>query len=353
MKTVTVHASSSYQILIGKGLLSETGSRFRSLLPSARAAVITDSNVAPLYLAQIQNSLEAAGIRQIPPFIFSAGEQQKNASTYLGILGHLARHHMTRSDAVIALGGGVTGDLAGFAAATYLRGIPYIQIPTTLLAAVDSSVGGKTAIDLPEGKNLAGAFYQPRLVLCDPDTLFTLPEHFFRDGCAEVIKYAVLYDPELFALLEKDGLSFDRETVIQKCVEWKALAVRKDEFDRGEREKLNLGHTIGHAAEKVSGFTLSHGYAVAAGLAAMVRTAARYGYCSQGSARRILGLLESFGFPTVLPYDADTLYQAALSDKKLRGSRIDLIVPKKIGDCAVLPIPAEQLLSVIQTGLIP
>ena len=191
------------------------------------------------------------------------------------LLNFLAENKLTRSDALIALGGGVVGDLTGFAAATYLRGIDYIQIPTTLLAAVDSSVGGKTAIDLPSGKNLVGAFYQPKLVLCDTDTLNTLPEDIFRDGCAEVIKYGVLYDAELFAHLDESGLSFDREAVIARCVELKRDVVAEDEFDRGKRQKLNLGHTIGHGIEACSGYGISHGKAVAMGMTIITKTPAK------------------------------------------------------------------------------
>ena len=246
---------------------------------------------------------------------------------------------------IVALGGGVVGDLAGFAAASYLRGIRFIQVPTTLLAAVDSSVGGKTAIDLPAGKNLAGAFCQPSLVLCDTDTLNSLPLDIFRDGCAEVIKYGVLYDPKLFAHLEEKGLSFDREAVITRCVELKRDVVMEDEFDTGARMKLNLGHTVGHGVEAKSHFAISHGKAVAIGMAIVSRASA----CADTP--RIVALLEQFGLPTRTDYSADDLFSYTLSDKKRSGGTVNLIIPRAIGDCAIVPTKVESLKSFIQAGL--
>ena len=219
---------------------------------------------------------------------------------------------MTRSDLIVALGGGVTGDLAGFAAATYLRGIRFIQIPTTLLAAVDSSVGGKTAIDLPAGKNLAGAFYQPDLVLRDTDTPATLPEDIFRDGCAEVIKYGVLYDPELFVLLEKEGPAFDRETVISRCIQHKRDVVQLDERDTGLRMKL--GHTIGHGIEKCSNYTISHGKAVAAGMAIVSRSASALGHCCGETCKRIEKVLEEFSLPITTCFSAEELFRSPCAE---------------------------------------
>ena len=261
MRSIHVTASKEYDVKIGASLLHTIGEEVAKVCKVGSAAIISDSNVWPLYGETAANSLRNAGFRVVY-FVFPAGESSKNGSTYLSILNFLAENQITRSDCVIALGGGVVGDITGFAAATFLRGISYIQIPTTLLAAVDSSLGGKTAIDLESGKNLAGAFCQPKLVLCDVNTLNTLPEEIFRDGCAEVIKYGILYDPQLFAKLQKEGLDFDRESVIARCVELKRDVVMRDEFDTGERQKLNLGHTIGHGIEAHSNFTISHGKAV-------------------------------------------------------------------------------------------
>ena len=227
----------------------------------------------------------------------------------------------------------------------YLRGIDFIQVPTTLLAAVDSSVGGKTAIDLPSGKNLAGAFYQPVAVFCDTDTLSTLPEGVFRDGCAEVIKYGVLFDPDLFDTLLTDGAAFPRETVIARCVELKRDVVALDEFDRGERMKLNLGHTIGHSVERCSNYQISHGTAVAIGMAIVARASR----CKDTD--RILRCLEHFGLPTHTKFTAEALEIAALSDKKRSGGTISLIIPRSIGCCDICPTSVEELKSFIQAGL--
>jgi 3-dehydroquinate synthase len=350
MKTITVKASTEYDVLIGSGLLSQLGQYIQSVCKSSRACIVSDSNVFPIYGRTAADSLTAAGIETVE-FVFPAGEESKNAAIYLELVNFLAENRLTRSDCLIALGGGVVGDLTGFAAATYLRGISYIQVPTTLLAAVDSSVGGKTAIDLPAGKNLCGAFYQPRLVLCDTDTLNTLPQDIFRDGCAEVIKYGVLYDAELFTTLEKNGLDFDRDTVIARCVELKRNVVMADEFDTGARMKLNLGHTIGHAIESASQLTVSHGRAVAIGMSIISRAAANNNTCSAHTAQQITNLLHKFDLPTHTEYRADQLYAITLSDKKRSADTIDLIIPAYIGDCRIVPTPTNEIKSLIEAGL--
>ena len=344
MNTVTVNASTTYEVKISSGLLPKLGAEVSALGKAGKVCIVSDSNVWPLYGNAAKNSLENAGLEVIH-FLFPAGESSKNGSTYLQLLNFLAENSMTRSDHLVALGGGVVGDLTGFAAATYLRGIAYIQVPTTLLAMVDSSVGGKTAIDLPSGKNLAGAFCQPKLVLCDTDTLATLPEDIFRDGCAEVIKYGILYDPDLFAHLTEKGLAFDRKAVITRCVELKRDVVTQDEFDTGLRMKLNLGHTVGHGIEAISNFSLSHGKAVAIGMA-IVSRASR---CPDG--QKILACLERFGLPTTTDYAPEEIYRCALSDKKRSGGTVNLIIPKAIGSCAIVPTPIADLKSFIEAGL--
>ena len=344
MKIVTVNASTKYEVKIGSGLLPTLGAEVAAVVRGRTAVIVSDSNVWPLYGNIVQNSLEITGF-SVLSYVFPAGESSKNGNTYLSLMNFLAENRITRGDCLIALGGGVVGDLTGFAAATYLRGIAYIQVPTTLLAAVDSSVGGKTAIDLERGKNLAGAFYQPKLVLCDIDTLNTLADDIFRDGCAEVIKYAVLYDTKLFAHLQDKGLSFDREAVITRCVELKRDVVAEDEFDTGARMKLNLGHTIGHGIEKASNYEISHGKAVAIGMAIV---------CKAGNAgvyAKIKDILVQFGLPTVTNFDCNTLFEAALSDKKRSGDTVNLIVPKGIGNCVIQPTSIENLKTFIQEGL--
>ena len=344
MKTVTVKASREYEIRIGSGLLATLGEAAKQLGKAEKVCIVSDSTVWNLYGEAVQKNLETFDFL-VSSYVFPAGEAQKNGSTLLKLLSCLASHQLTRSDLIVALGGGVVGDLAGFAAATYLRGIRFIQVPTTLLAAVDSSVGGKTAIDLPEGKNLVGAFWQPSLVICDTDTLNTLPEDTFRDGCAEVIKYGILYDPDLFAELEHSGMRFDRESIIARCVELKRNVVMEDEFDTGARMKLNLGHTIGHGVEAKSQFTISHGKAVAIGIAIVSRAA----LCQD--CQRILALLRQFSLPIYTDYTAEDLYIHALSDKKRSGSTVNLIIPHGIGNCAITPMNVDQIKSFIEAGL--
>ena len=336
MNAVTVRASRQYDILIGQGLLPTLGAEAKKLGKAQKICVVSESSVYPLYGAAAEESLKSAGF-SVVSYVFPAGEESKNGQVFLDLLNFLAENRLTRSDLIVALGGGVVGDLAGFAAASYLRGIRFIQVPTTLLAAVDSSVGGKTAIDLPAGKNLAGAFCQPSLVLC--------PLDIFRDGCAEVIKYGVLYDPKLFAHLEEKGLSFDREAVITRCVELKRDVVMEDEFDTGARMKLNLGHTVGHGVEAKSHFAISHGKAVAIGMAIVSRASA----CADTP--RIVALLEQFGLPTRTDYSADDLFSYTLSDKKRSGGTVNLIIPRAIGDCVIVPTKVESLKSFIQAGL--
>ena len=350
MKTITVSASRTYDIRIGHGLLAALGEAVRGLGKVEKVFLVSDTQVYPVYGGAAEASLKAAGY-SVSSFVFPAGEESKNGETFLKLLNALAQAGLSRSDLLIALGGGVVGDLAGFAAACYLRGIRFIQIPTTLLAAVDSSVGGKTAIDLSAGKNLAGAFYQPSLVLCDLDALDTLPEDIFRDGCAEVIKYGVLYDPELFSQLEISGLNFDREAVIARCVALKRDVVMEDEKDTGSRMKLNLGHTFGHAVEAHSRFTLSHGKSVAIGLAIIARASASMGICSEADAARIVSVLKAFGLPVQTQYTAEALLPYLLSDKKRSGGTVNLILPEAIGRCVVSPTPVSQLQSILQAGL--
>ena len=350
MITVEVNASKSYQVIIGSGLLPQLGQRTAALCKPKKAAIVSDSNVFPLYGSTVKQSLFDAGIETVE-FVFPAGEESKNGNVYLNLVNFLAQNHLTRTDCLIALGGGVVGDMTGFAAATYLRGIRYIQVPTTLLAAVDSSVGGKTAIDLPAGKNLCGAFCQPELVLCDIDSLNTLPEEIFRDGCAEVIKYGILYDEGLFSRLSREGLDFHRSEVIARCVELKRNVVMEDEFDTGARMKLNLGHTVGHGVEAASNYQTSHGKAVAIGTAIISRAAEAQGYCSKATTEAVIAILTQFGLPTACDYAAETLMDSVLSDKKRAGDTVKLIVPRTIGQCHICPVPVDKLLPFIKAGL--
>jgi len=342
MTSIRISASKPYDVQIGGGLLPTLGEKAAALCKGRTACIVSDDTVAALYEKTARTSLEKAGFT-VHIYVFPHGEESKCGENFLKLLGFLARCHLTRADLLIALGGGVTGDLTGFAAACYLRGVKYIQVPTTLLAMVDSSVGGKTAIDLPEGKNLCGAFYQPVLVLCDTDTLQTLPDDIFRDGCAEVIKYGVLGDRELFDKLKVTHAKNQLDYVVSTCVDMKRAIVEDDEFDTGRRQLLNLGHTLGHAIEKNSEFTLSHGQCVAIGMAVMARSAARLGFCAEATKNEIVNLLQYYGLPTDTEQEPMSIYLSALGDKKRQGSSLTLIVPREIGRCDLHPIPVEEL----------
>lgn len=350
LQTIPVRTTPPYEVLIGSGLLGRCGTLLRPVLSVCRMAVITDSTVAPLYLDTVTDSLRAAGYG-VCSYVFPAGEANKNFETLSGILEFLAEQHLTRADCVVALGGGVVGDMAGFAAGIYLRGIRCVQMPTTLLSAVDSSVGGKTAIDLRAGKNLAGVFLQPAAVLCDTDCLASLPVDILADGAAEAIKTGVLCDESLFALFEGSALSAAPSEIIARCVAYKAGVVERDEKEQNERRLLNLGHTIGHAIEKCSSYTIPHGHAVAAGLAMMARGAEALGWTDIPVAERISACLAQNGLPTSSIYTAEALAESALADKKRAGNDITIVIPKAIGFCELRKIPVTELLPIIRAGL--
>jgi len=350
MKRITVSASKKYDVLIGSGLLDELGRRAAELLKGRRCVVVSDSNVAPLFMERAKKSLTDAGFAVLE-FVFAAGEASKNAQTYLQLINHCAENRLTRADALVALGGGVVGDLAGFAAATYLRGIHLIQIPTTLLACVDSSVGGKTAVDLPAGKNLLGAFHQPDLVLCDPALLDNLPAEIFADGMAEVIKYGMIGDGVLLDQLEQNHARDQMEYVLHTCVDMKRRVVEDDEFDTGGRQILNLGHTFAHSIEKLSDYAMPHGRAVAIGLVIITRAAVRKGVCPAEALERLLRLLKRYELPVATEYAAAELAEVALSDKKRAAEYITLALPCGVGESRLEKLPVTELLHWAQAGV--
>ncbi len=347
---VPAGSSRGYPVTIGRGLTGNCAELLAPVFSGKKIAVITDSNVAPLYMERVRASLERAGFIVIE-YVFPAGEGSKNLSTLSDILEFLADNRLSRSDALVALGGGVVGDIAGFAAGCYMRGIKYSQIPTTLLACVDSSVGGKTAADLRAGKNLAGLFYPPQAVIIDPDCLSTLPDEVLSDGVAEVIKTGILDGEDLFSLAERGNIRENADEIIKKCVMYKAKIVAADEFERGERKLLNLGHTVGHAVETLSGYKVSHGHAVAIGTAIITRAAVKLGRCSDEVCARILAALRACGLPTATDFSADALADAAISDKKRSGDSITLVLPRGIGDCKLFETPVEELRGIIKPGL--
>lgn len=325
-------------IYIGAGIFSQTAKRIAEKFKPNRIHVITDSNVAPLYLQELCAEFPL----NITTTIIPAGEEHKNLDTVAGIYADLSEAELTRSDLVIALGGGVVGDITGFAAATYLRGVHVCQIPTTLLSQVDSSVGGKTGVDLPQGKNLVGAFYQPELVLIDTDILSTLPEHIFNDGMAEVIKYGCISNPEILDLISAPDFKNNMERIVYECVQIKRDVVQQDEHDIGLRMILNFGHTIGHAAEKVGNFTaLSHGQAVAIGMVQAAKLGAAIGKADL--TEQIAALCQAHGLPTELPYSTEEIFTALLHDKKRTADAINFILVHPLGKANIHKMPLEQL----------
>ncbi len=346
---IRVDAGHPYDVTIGSGIMPMASDMFCGS-GAERIAIVTDDTVDAMYSSALEASLAESGVR-IYKFVFPHGEASKNITTYTAILEFLAASELTRTDAVAALGGGVVGDIAGFAAATYLRGIKYIQIPTTLLAAVDSSVGGKCAVDLPLGKNLVGAFHQPSAVLCDTDTLQTLPDEIFADGCGEVLKYGVLASPTIFSEITEQGVGFDRARVISECVRIKAEIVSEDEFDHGRRALLNLGHTAAHAIERLSDFTVHHGAAVATGCAIAARASAAWGLCSEETAEAVCRAVVSLGHTARTDYTAEELCRVMLNDKKRHGELIDYVVIEKIGKCGILTLNERELFRFVSGGI--
>lgn len=344
----------SYPIIIRSGVLADIGSDLRQRKIGTKYGIIADDTVAKLYGKQCMQSLEAAGI-QSELIIFSHGEANKTMATVASLASELAQQGFDRSDALIALGGGVTGDITGFLAAIYMRGIPFVQVPTTLLAQVDSSVGGKTGVDLPEGKNLVGVFYQPKIVYIDTDVLHTLPLDELRGGLAEVIKYGVIHDADFFSFLAQEreavfALQQDTLTrLIARCCEIKAWVVEQDEREGGLRRILNFGHTIGHAVEAASDFQLIHGKAVAIGMCAVADLAVQTGYLQEGDAQAIKKLIEQYELPTTIPTDLDrkVIKKYLLNDKKTVAGRVFYVLPQGIGKVMITDQVSEDAVDAV------
>ena len=354
MKEMTLHvdAGGGYDILISPGLLDEAGKRIRAALPMAkRLFVVTDSNVSPLYGARLVASLEIESF-EVHTHVLPAGETSKSAENLMALWEWMTAHGVTRTDAVAALGGGVVGDLAGFAASTVLRGVGLVQIPTTLLSQVDSSVGGKTAIDLPAGKNLAGSFYQPNLVLMDPDTLATLPLPVFMAGMAEVVKYGCIRDADFFDFLaarpSREALMADIGRILYTCCDIKRQVVNADERDTGLRMILNFGHTLGHAYELAGNYVeWSHGQAVAAGMVTAARLGVELGVTAPGVPEKIQSVLASLGLPTRIDCGFSYIEKALGLDKKGAGDKVTLILLEKLGVVRPLKLPRAEVLDVL------
>ncbi len=357
-------ASRAYEVVCGRALLDELGTMVRPLVKGDSLLIVTDSHVWPLYGQRVADSLRASGF-SINVFVFEAGEAQKNLQTYATCLEVMAQSGLTRDDAVVALGGGVVGDLGGFAAATYMRGITVVQVPTSLLAMVDSSVGGKTAVDLQGGKNLAGAFLQPALVLEDVEALATLSPALLMDAFGEIIKHGVLAGPELFNAIAENpvtaplmgavdcsALDFDRmAALVSANVRVKRDVVVEDERESGLRQTLNLGHTIGHAIEAASNYTLGHGSCVAAGLAILCRGATAHGLTPAPVTRAILRCIEAYGLPTHANVPADAIIERLRADKKRHGSTVNAVIVRFLGDVEVVPMDIDRFAEIVRAGL--
>ncbi len=335
-----------YDIVLGSGVLDELGPLMAERGLAGRTAVVSDETVAGLYGERVLHSLREADFA--PQLItFPAGEEHKNLDTVRRLYDAFVVAGLERSSPVVALGGGVVGDTAGFAAATFLRGVPLVQAPTTLLAMVDASIGGKVGVDLPQGKNLVGAFKQPVLVVADPTTLRTLPEAEFRAGLAEVIKAGIIGAPDLFTHLERQGYE-PLAWVIRRAIEVKRDVVQEDPFEAGRRAVLNLGHTFGHALEALSSYTLLHGFAVSIGMAVATRLAVRLRLAEEDLLRRVESTFSRYGLPVrYTGYTPEEVWQAMGTDKKRRGGQLRFVLPRAIGDVVVTAdVPKE---AVIQT----
>ena len=346
MKKVNVlGVKNPYEVLIGKGILNELGTVLKSVVKAEKAVIITDDNVDRIYSQKVKEILQEAGF-EVLKFVFIHGEKHKTMDTVSDILEYMAQNNVTRTDCIVALGGGITGDVSGYCAASYLRGIDFVQVPTTFLAAIDSSVGGKTGVNLKAGKNLAGAFYQPKAVICDTDTFKTLPEENFKEGVAEAIKYGIICDRELFDTLSK-STQWNIEQVIERCVSIKSDIVSEDEFDTGKRQLLNLGHTIGHAIEKCTDFSITHGIAVGIGMAMISEASDKLGWSKEETNTKIVNALKNNGLLTECEAGADELLEAMAKDKKRKGGFITLVIPESIGNSVLKKIPIDELSRVL------
>ena len=343
MKTIEVKTGRPYNIYIEHGIIKNAGKFVRDVSKAVRAVIISDSNVAPIYADIVENSLKENGF-ETSMFVFEAGEERKRLATIAKMYEHFFEHSITRTDIIVALGGGVTGDMAGFAAASYLRGIDFVQIPTSLLSQVDSSVGGKTGVDLPTGKNLVGAFWQPNVVLIDPDTLDTLPQKFFNDGMGEVIKYGCIRSKSLFERLERENAKGIIDDIIYECISIKRDVVENDERDTGERAILNFGHTFGHALEKLHNYSgITHGEAVAVGALTLTKITEEKNITANGVSEKISTLLKKYNMPTETEFSLTDIVKATKGDKKSSGKSLNFIFIRDIGECFINKIENDKI----------
>jgi 3-dehydroquinate synthase len=356
MQTVHVGiAPRPYDVLIGTDILSEVGPSTRSIVGGKKAFIVSNVNVDPLYGKTVTSSLKQNGYETYS-MVVGSGEAIKNMRQLAEVLERIAEAELSRDDVVIALGGGVIGDLAGFAASIYMRGCHVVQLPTSLLAMVDSSVGGKTAVDLEHGKNLAGTFFQPAIVIANLNCLQTISPHLFNDSIGEVIKYGVMCDRSLFDDLVRDPLNHQQldykrlERIVTRCVEIKRDIVARDEKEAGDRQILNLGHTIGHAIEIESNYKLGHGSCVAEGMCYIARACAKMGRCTNETAKEIIEAASKYGLPNICDIDADVLFKRALVDKKRHGDKINVVMINSIGSVEVQSMELDEFKKLVELG---
>ncbi len=336
----------SYNVQIGSGLLDEVGALIRPLFAGEKVMVVTDDKVGPLYVKRVIDSLKSCDL-QTYSYMSPEGEIHKSLHSVERLYRLLHQMQLTRQDLIISLGGGVIGDLVGFVAATYMRGMPYVQIPTTLLAQVDASVGGKTAINLPFGKNMVGAFYQPKGVVIDPDVLATLKPIRYQEGLAEMIKYGMIMAPDLLDQLKK--ADFDHARLIARCVGLKAQVVSADELDQDQRRILNFGHTLGHAIETATEYALyTHGAAVACGMMAACRIGEALGITPSSVTQTLKAQLEDHDLPTAAAVELEFILEALKSDKKWLGRHLPVILLEDVGKPMIYPMDPQQLMDVVK-----
>lgn len=339
MESLKINTAKSYNVFIGRGLMCRSGRLTAEALTGRNVVIVSDGNVAKLYLERVRDAYERAGFRT-EAYVVRPDEGSKSIAVLGGLLEFAAAKGLTRSDIMVALGGGVVGDLTGLAAALYMRGIALVQMPTTLLAMVDSSVGGKTAVNLTAGKNLCGAFYQPDIVICDMDALTTLPRAIYAEGMAEVIKYGAICSEALLDAIQRGG---DMQAIIRECIRIKGEIVSLDERDRGIRQILNYGHTFAHAIEKLNNFSIYHGEAVGVGMLIAAFSAQAAGICAQSVYCELKDMLEAQGLPVHTAFTAAQVAFSAMNDKKRQGARLTLILPQRRGKCVPHEIEADAL----------
>ena len=340
-------STKEYEVIIGGGL--HYGEEIAKVKKPCKVVVVSDDIVFSLYGEKCVNELKACGY-EVLSFVFPNGEKSKNLSTAEQVLSYCAENGVSKSDLLVALGGGVTGDLTGFVASVFLRGMEYVQCPTTLLAAIDSSVGGKTAVDLPQGKNLVGAFHQPLRVVCDTDTFKTLPAEVFSDGMAEAVKYGMIRDLELFEQFEKK--EFDMAAMVQRCVQIKADIVGEDEFDTGVRKLLNFGHTVGHSIEKLSNYEVPHGSAVAIGMVVVTKAYEKANGLDNTMSKRLIQTLKNYNLPISCEYTLVDLAEQAISDKKRAGKKISVLLPETIGNSIIQDMTMDEWIAyIVNSGI--